>query len=76
MLYTGQSLEVVEALRGFLREGFADSEQAAGLLDPPPEFGGVALGCPGLPWVQRLAEPLLELAFLRGELGLSAQVRP
>ncbi|MFE1318088.1 hypothetical protein [Kitasatospora phosalacinea] len=97
MPYTGQSLEAVEVLRGFLREGFADSEQAADLLerafrmarlDPPPglspvyrsdvlpEFGGVALGCAGLPWVQRLAESLLELAFLRGELGFPLQVRP
>ncbi|MEV7214014.1 hypothetical protein AB0O31_13080 [Kitasatospora cineracea] len=89
MLYTGQPLEVVDVLRGFLRDGFADSEQAADLLErafrlarlePPPglspvyrsdlpaECGGVALGCAGLPWVQRLAEALLELAFLRGDL--------
>ncbi|RPE33005.1 hypothetical protein [Kitasatospora cineracea] len=89
MSYTGQPLEVVDALRRFLRDGFADSERAAdslerafrlARLDPPPglspvyrsdvraESGGVALGCAGLPWVQRLAEALLELAYLRGEL--------
>ncbi|QKW20829.1 hypothetical protein HUT16_18745 [Kitasatospora sp. NA04385] len=76
-------------LRRFLREGFADVEGAAELLErafrmarlePPPglspvyrpdvapELAGVALGCAGLGWVQRLAESLLELAFLRGEL--------
>ncbi|MFI1520581.1 hypothetical protein [Kitasatospora cineracea] len=89
MSYTGQPLEAVDVLRGFLRDGFADSGQAADLLErafrparlePPPglspvyrsdvpaEYGGVALGCAGLPWVQRLAEALLELAFLRGDL--------
>ncbi|GAA2117830.1 hypothetical protein GCM10009759_64610 [Kitasatospora saccharophila] len=36
--------------------------------DAPPEFGAVTLGCVGLPWVQRLAQALIELAFLRGEL--------
>ncbi|GAA2110866.1 hypothetical protein GCM10009759_52520 [Kitasatospora saccharophila] len=76
-------------LRRFLRDGFADSEGAAELLErafrmarlePPPglspvyrpdvgpELAGVALGHAGLAWVQRLAEALLELAFLRGEL--------
>ncbi|QKW22434.1 hypothetical protein HUT16_28155 [Kitasatospora sp. NA04385] len=57
-------------------------EQAfrAARLDPPaglspvyrddvlPEFGALALGCVGLPWVQKLAEALAELAYLRGEL--------
>ncbi|RAJ36104.1 hypothetical protein K353_04844 [Kitasatospora sp. SolWspMP-SS2h] len=94
VLYTGQPPEAVDALRRFLRAGFADSERAAELLerafrparlDPPPglspvyraevppESGGVALGCAGLPWVQRLAEALLELALLRGDLSF---VRP
>ncbi|MFC8718894.1 hypothetical protein [Kitasatospora sp. NPDC057198] len=78
-----------DVLRRFLREGFADAEGAADLLErafrmarlePPPglspvyrsdvapELSGVALGCAGLGWVQRLAEALLELSFLRGEL--------
>ncbi|QKW20213.1 hypothetical protein HUT16_15065 [Kitasatospora sp. NA04385] len=57
----------------------------AARLDPPPglspvyrddiapEHGAVALGCAGLPWVQRTAEALLELACLRGELHLPQQ---
>jgi len=57
-----------------------ESAFRAARLDPPPglspvyrddvlpEFGAVALGCVGLPWVQRLAEAMVELAFLRGEL--------
>ncbi|QKW18987.1 hypothetical protein HUT16_07845 [Kitasatospora sp. NA04385] len=35
--------------------------------DVPPEAAGLALGCAGLPWAQRLAEALVELALLRGE---------
>ncbi|WP_033212679.1 hypothetical protein [Kitasatospora phosalacinea] len=35
--------------------------------DVPPEAAGLALGCAGLPWAQKLAESLLELALLRGE---------
>lgn len=56
-------------------------------LDPPPglspvyrddiapEHGAVALGCAGLPWVQRTAEALLELTYHRGELHLPQQHR-
>ncbi|WP_282202252.1 hypothetical protein [Kitasatospora fiedleri] len=36
--------------------------------DVPKEFVGATLGCAGLPWIRQLAESLLELAFLRGEL--------
>ncbi|MFC8716079.1 hypothetical protein [Kitasatospora sp. NPDC057198] len=51
----------------------------AARLDPPPglspvyredvapEAAGLALGYAGLPWAQRLAEALVELALLRGE---------
>ncbi|MFC8717489.1 hypothetical protein [Kitasatospora sp. NPDC057198] len=57
----------------------------AARLDPPPglspvyredvapEAAGLALGYAGLPWAQRLAEALVELALLRGEFTAPAR---
>ncbi|QKW18850.1 hypothetical protein HUT16_07005 [Kitasatospora sp. NA04385] len=42
--------------------------------DVPPESAGLALGCAGLPWAQRLAEALVELAVLRGEFTAAVRV--
>ncbi|MFC8721230.1 hypothetical protein [Kitasatospora sp. NPDC057198] len=42
--------------------------------DVPPERAGLALGYAGLPWAQRLAEALVELAVLRGEFPAPVRV--